>query len=320
MTARFYRLFEILVLASLTLSVLYGDVTARYKTEMTMNPALSALAAGATKGADLAAPQEMTLRLKGGKEISSTAGFTSILDLPSKEMIVLDPATMRYAKMTYAQFVDEAAVPMPEPPAEARTGLATMKVSVSPSKLTGQTEVIQGVEAEEREMVVSIDGSAIPSAPDGPSIRMVMQLWTAKPVEALRVPAIHELSGYSLYSYVTMNPLASVEKMMKQLPGFANVFEPMVKELQSGTTILRMHVDMFMPGTAAMLRKDFGSAAAGGVPDDGAPFLQMNQELVELSTAPVPDSIFQIPEGYQEASASELVQAVLAKSKAAVRQ
>jgi hypothetical protein len=46
----------------------------------------------------------------------------------------------------------------------------------------------------------------------------------------------------------------------------------------------------------------------------------MNQEVAELSTAPVPDSVFQIPEGYQEAPASELIKALLAKSQAAAKQ
>jgi hypothetical protein len=100
--------------------------------------------------------------------------------------------------------------------------------------------------------------------------------------------------------------------MMKQLPGFSDGFEPLMKEMQKGTTVLRMHIDMFMPGMAAMLKQ---MPAA----DPDAPFMQMNQEVVELSTAPVPDSVFQIPEGYQEAPAGELVKGLLAKSQAAKR-
>jgi hypothetical protein len=48
--------------------------------------------------------------------------------------------------------------------------------------------------------------------------------------------------------------------------------------------------------------------------------MQMNQEVVELSPAPVPDSVFQIPEGYQEAPAGELIKGLLAKSQAAAKQ
>lgn len=321
MDTRFYRSFAILVLASITLSLLRADVTTRYKTEITMNPALSALVAGAMKGADLAAPQETALRLKGGKGFSSSMGFVSIIDFPSKEITVLDAAGMRYAKMPLEQFVDEAARAMPELPATASAALAATKTSVSPARLTGRTAVIQDVEAEEREIVVSMEGPAIPNAPPADlSMRMVIELWTAKSSEVLRVPAIRELTGYSLYSYATMNPAASMDKMMKQLPGFASALGPLMKEMQNGTIMLRMHLDMFMPAMAAMLqRMAAGGNAAGAGPDDGAPFVEVNQELVELSTAPVPDSVFQIPEGYQQASPSELVQALLAKSKGALQ-
>jgi len=315
MHTRSHRWFAILVLASAIVSTLHADVTTRYKTEVTINPALSAIAAGARKGADLAAPQETGLRLKNGKGFSSSLGISSIIDFPNKELTVLDPATQRYAKMTSEQFFDEASRAIPEMPASARDAMAAMKTSVSASRLTGRTATIQGVEAEEREIVISIEGPDVPGAPAALSMRMVMQLWNAKASEVLRVPAIRELTGYSLYAFATTNPVANIEKMMKQLPGFGSAFEPMMKEMQTGTPMLRMHMDMFMPGMAAMLKRMTGAGL-----EDSAPFLQLNQELVELSTAPVPDSVFQIPEGYREAPPSELVQALLAKTKAASQQ
>jgi hypothetical protein len=318
MNPRLYRSFAILVLASAALSTLRADVTTRYETRMMMNPAIAALAAGAMKAADLGAPQETSLRLKGGKGFASSMGFTSIVDLSTKEITVLDAATTRYAKMTSEQFVDEAARAVPEVPASARAAIAAMKSSVSSTKLTGRTAVIQGVEAEEREIVVTVEDPAIPNAPAGPSIRMVMQLWNAKAGEITRVPAIRELNGYSLNSYATMNPIANIDRMMKQFPGFAGAFEPLMKEMHSGTTILRMHIDLFMPAMIAMLQRM--PAAPGAGLDDKAPIVQVNYELVELSSAPVPDSVFQIPEGYQEAAPSELMQALLAKAKASAQQ
>ncbi len=267
--------FAILVLASAIVSTLRADVTTRYKTEITMNPAIAAMAAGAMKGVDLAAPQETGLRLKNGKGFSSTSGFSSIIDFPTKELTVLDPATMRYAKMTSEQFLDEAAKAIPEIPAAARDAMASMKTSVLATRLTGRTAMIQGVEAEEREIVISVEG---PGAPAAVSMRMVMQLWTAKASEVLRVPAIRELTGYSLYTFATTNPIASIEKMMKQLPGFGSAFEPIMKETQTGTPLLRMHVDIFMPGMAAMLKNmtAAGNGAAAGL-DETAPLFQLNQ-------------------------------------------
>ncbi len=156
-----------------------------------------------------------------------------------------------------------------------------MKTSVSSTRLTGRTATIQGVEAEEREIVVTVDGPPVPSAssgnaPAGPSIRMVMQLWTAKAGEVTRVPAIRELTEYSLDSYATMNPIANIDKMVKQFPGLASALEPLMKEMHSRTPMLRMHVDLFMPAMVAILQR---MAAVG----DG-PFVQVNYELVELST------------------------------------
>jgi hypothetical protein len=240
-------------------------------------------------------------------------GFTSIVDLSTKEITVLDAATTRYAKMTSEQFADEAARAIPEMPASARAAIAAMKTSVLPAMLTGRTATIQGVEAEEREIVLTVDGPAIPNAPSGPAIRMVMQLWNAKAGEITRVPAIRELNGYALNSYATMNPIANIDRMMKQFPGLSGAIEPLMKEMHSGTSILRMHIELFMPALVAMLQHGAGL-------DASAPIVRVNYELVELSSAPVLDSVFQIPQAYQETSPSELMQALLRKGKAAAQQ
>jgi hypothetical protein len=187
--------------------------------------------------------------------------------------------------------------------------------------VTGRTAVIQGVEVEEREIAVSIEGLAMPNMPAGPMVKMVVQLWSAKPGEVMRVPSIRELTGYSLWSYATMNPAASMGKAMKQIPGFADIFEPLMKEMMKGATVLRVRMDMFMPAMAAMLqRMPAGGNPSGASIDPNEPFMQMNQEVVEISSAPVPDSVFQIPEGYQEAPASDLIKGLLAKSQAAAKQ
>jgi hypothetical protein len=223
--------------------------------------------------------------------------------------------------MTSEQFADELVKALPQMSAATSAALASVTPSVSPASLTGRTAVIQGVAAEEREMVVSMEGPAIPNAPAGLAVRMVMQIWAAKSSEATRVPAIRELTAHSLESFANMNPMANLERVMKQLPGFGDSLEPFLKETQNGTVILRMHIDLFIPAMAAIMKqKAAADDGAGAALDEGAPFAQVNQELVELSTEPIPDSAFQIPEGYREVSSSELVQAVLAKTKAALQQ
>ena len=88
-------------------------------------------------------------------------------------------------------------------------------------------------------------------------------------------------------------------------------FDPIAKEMQKGTTILRMRTEMFMPGMAALFGAGF---------DPAAPLMQMTTEAAELSSSPVPDSVFQVPEGYKEAPASELIKDMFAKSQVAARQ
>ena len=313
MTCRFRTFASIFPLA-LTLSVAHADVTIRYKMEIKTNSALPAQMARVM-------PQETVLRLKGGKGFSTSMGFNSIIDFTTKEITLLDPASKRHAKLPYDQFGEEMSRAMPEMPAEARAAMPSMKTDVSPARVTGRTAVIQGVEAEEREIAVSVEGPAMPNMPPGPTVKLVIHLWSAKPGEVLRVPAIRELTGYSLWSYATMNPTAFMDKMMKQLPGLAGAFVPLMEEMQKGAAVLRVQMDMFMPAMAAMLqRMPAGSNPTAASYDPNEPFMQMNQEVAELSTAPVPDSVFQIPEGYQEAPASELIKGLLAKSQAAAKQ
>ena len=309
-----FRAFASIFLLPLTLSVAHADVTLRYKMEFKTNPGLPAqMPAGFM-------PQETVLRLKNGKGFSAFMGYNSIVDFTTREITLLDTAGKRYAKLPYDQFGEEMANAMPEMQAQTRAAMPSMKADVSPAGETGRTAVIQGVEAEEREIEVSVEGPAVPGMPAGPMVKIVVDLWRAKPGEVVRVPAIRELTGYALWSYATMNPIGFMGKMMKQLPGFSDIFEPLMKETQQGPTVLRMHMDMFMPAIAAMMqRMPAGSNPAGVSYDPNEPFMQINQEVAELSTDPVPDSVFQIPEGYREAAASDLIKGLLAQSQAAAK-
>ncbi|HEV3200792.1 MAG TPA: energy transducer TonB [Bryobacteraceae bacterium] len=304
-----------LFLMPLTLSVLHADVTLRYKTDVTLNPALpAAMAEAATKGIDSAISREHVLRFKEGKGFSTSLGYDSITDFTTKEITFVDTAGKRYAKLKSDQVGQEMAGAIPELPARSREAMASMKASVTPARLTGRTAVIQSVDAEERELVWSMEGPAMPNMPPGPMIKMVLQVWTAKPGEAMRVPAFRELTGYSTWSYATMNPAATMAKVIKQFPGFSDTFGSLFEEMHQGTTVLRMHVDMFMPALVAMLQRiPGGNTAFGASFDPDSPFMQLNQEASEISNAPVPDSVFQVPEGYQEVAASELFKGLLSR-------
>jgi hypothetical protein len=298
-----------LFLLPFTLSVLSADVTLRYKTEMTMNLP-SAVAAAASSAMNNALPHETVLLEKDGKALSSFNTYNAITDFNTKQVVLLDTAGKRYAKTDPAQFLDATAAAMPQIPAAASALFASMKMTVSPARVTGRTAIIQGVEAEEKEIVLTVDGPQIPGMPPGPMVREVLQIWLAKQSEILRVPAIRELTGYQLWSVATTNPAAAIGALLKQLPGAADMIETM-KSAQQGV-MLRMHVAMFMPSMAQVLRAmPAGNNPGAAAIDPAAPIMEMNQEAVEISSAAIPASSFAIPEGFQEVPAADLIKTML---------
>ena len=78
-------------------------------------------------------------------------------------------------------------------PEQARAMLASMKTNLE-SRSTGRTAAIQGIQAEEQEFVLTMD-MPLPGGPATPSpfMKMVMQVWIAKPEETQRVPALQEI-------------------------------------------------------------------------------------------------------------------------------
>jgi hypothetical protein len=299
----------VLLLLPFTVSVLSADVTVRYKSELTMNLTLPGLPNPA-KAVEGLLPQERTLLEKDGKALSSmNAGFTAITDFNTKEIILLDPGGKRFAKLDSARLGEALGKAVPEIPAAAL--LSSMKMNVSAPKLTGRTETIQGIEAEEQEMELSIDGPALPGMPPGPMIREVMQIWMAKQSEMLRVPAVRELTAYALYSMATTNPTAQLEALFKQIPGLSDAFASMQKNMQTGV-LLRMHIAAYMPGLAQLMRPAQTNGASAGF-DPNAPLMQLNQEMVEISSGSIAASQFEVPPGFQEVAAAELITDMLPK-------
>jgi hypothetical protein len=311
----------VLCVAALFAGTLSADVTLRYKNEIKLNPSLPPqMAQQAMKGMGAALPAETVLQLKEGKGYSGAGGFRTIVDFTSQKMTLLDPENKRYGTFAPDQLATEMSKIFAEMPEQARAAMAAMKFGAE-SKMTGRSATIQGIEADEREVVITIEGPPMPNVPPGPMMRMVVQFWTAKDSETMRVPAIRELKGYNLWAYATMNPAASLEKMFQQMPGMGDAMSKFMKEMQtSKSALLRMHSSMFMPGMAAMMKQmPPGQSPFGANFDADAAFLEMNQELSEISTAPVPDTVFQVPDGFKSVAAGEIIHDMLTKAQAAAK-
>ena len=233
-----------------------ADVTLRYKTAFKLNPSLPPqMTEQVTKGmADFMMP-ESVIQLKEGKGASSYGKLRSVTDFTKQRTTLIDPEKKRIATMSVEQLTDEVVKMMAEMPGQARDGMAAMK-STAESRVTGRTETILGIEAEEREVTISMEGPALPNMPPGPMFKMGIQFWTAKAGEVLRVPALREITGYNLWANATMNPAGAVEKMLKQMPGMGESIGKIMKEMEAAKmTMLRSNFRMWMPALAAMMKQ-----------------------------------------------------------------
>jgi hypothetical protein len=144
----------------------------------------------------------------------------------------------------------------------------------------------------------------------GPMMKMLMQIWTAKPEEAQRVPAVQELQNYTASASSAMNPMEMVKQVFSALPGLGDSLGSMIADMsKSGSMSMRAHTEVSMPFLAAMAKQ--------GVPlppgfDATTPLIQMNQELVELSTEPVDAALFEIPADYQAATLDDILKGIVA--------
>jgi len=304
------RPLRFILLIPFTLSVLSADVTVHYKTEIKMNMSLPGMP-DPTKTLGAALPHDMTLIEKDGKALSAiNPGLTAITDFNTKQVVLLDAAGKRFAKMDADKLGEAMSKAVPQMPANVAGLLSSMKMNVGAPKPTGRTETIQGVEADEQEMELTVEGAALPGMPPGPMVREVIQFWLAKQTEVLRVPAIRELTGYALWSVVTTNPAGQMEAVLKQMPGMADAVNAMRQPMQSGV-MLRMHMAIYVPLLAQLMGQTKGANGAAAGLDPNAPLMQMNQEVTELSSAPIAASQFEIPAGFQEAAAADIINAMM---------
>jgi hypothetical protein len=100
------------------------------------------------------------------------------------------------------------------------------------------------------------------------------------------------------------------------MPGFGDAFEEMMKDLQSAEVpaVLRMQMEMYMPMIGAIMKQNPQARADLGAGfDQDAPFGTTNLDLAEISTAAIPDSVFQVPGGLKQVPVSDILKDMMAK-------
>jgi hypothetical protein len=302
----------VLLLAPLAPSV-WADATLRYHTDIQTSGAIG-IAMPINQA--LGGLRDMVIRIKGNKAYSSQGNLISIMDLMTQELILIDAPHKRFASVPASQYTAQLKSAVPAMPEATRAVFASMKSNVV-SRSTGRTATIQGIQTEEQEFVLSID-MPLPGAPPtpGPFMKMVMQVWTAKPGETERVPALQEFRNYTA-SASAMNPADMMKQVLGGLPGMGDSMGAMIEEIsKKGALSLRMHTEVFLPALAILSRQLPQRPGQPPLPvlDPDAPLMQMNQEVVELSTDPLDDSLFQVPQDYQAAPLEDILKAAVSQA------
>jgi len=301
------RFAVIAVVLSALVPLMRADATLRYhtNTELADGTAVVTSAFQALRDS-----RDMVIRMKGNKTYSETGHLVLIMDLKTQVLTTMDPVNKRYATVPASQYADQAKIAMPAVPEQARAMLAAIKSTVE-THSTGRTATILGIETEERETILTLDlpMAGLPAA-GGPLVKVIIQAWAAKPEEVQGKPVLQELKTYMASATSAMNPAEMVKQIGAIIPGFGDNLSGMISDMtKDGAVTLRTHMEIMMPLLGILTRQMPQQPGQPPLPavDPNAPLMQTNQELVELSSDPVDEAIFEVPADYQAVSLEEVL-------------
>jgi len=269
----FYR--PALVLLSAVPALLKADATIRYQIE--------------TSVARLADQKSSSaVYMKGNKGATVDDHETTIVDFAKQEVTIMDPKRRKYAMIPATEYGDRMSQRMSSAMSQGAAveeALKSMKGTCA-TKESVSTETIQGIQTQERDVTCSMTmpmpagvQQGTGGAMTGMGMKLVRRTWSATPGERVRVPGLWQLSGFELWQKYFMNPTGGFAKIM---PG---VMAPLMEAMDKNQVVmLRMTMEMSM---------NFPSPVAGAAAD--APLMKMSQEAVDVSTAPLDDSLFAVP-------------------------
>ncbi len=259
-------------------------------------------------------PSGSVIRIKGTKSYADMGQMVVLSDSASDQVTILNPKTKQYATGSFSDYMDKLAATVQATsanlgamPAEAQQILQSMKLDVQ-TKKTGQVGTIQGILAEESVITVSMGMSV--AGTTMPMMRMEMHCWIAQPNEVARIGGLQELTDYTARNKSAFDPTEMLSKIIGQMPGMGEQIRKEMTAFMSigGSLLLKMSVGAYSPAIAQMMQQT-GQPTAGV--DPNAPMFQMQNDLAELSTAPIDDSVFAVPADYQAAPMEDLVKTML---------
>ncbi len=304
-------------------ALLHADTTIRFKMDMKLAAGLPPAATEQiAKNQQTQFPRETVVEIKGDKGYSNAGRTISLMDLTKQQITLVDPDHKLFATVYIKDFPGTlgAAMTLPSMPPAAQKFLESIKSDFSMQK-TGKTDAILGIQAEETEWTISLQMQIPAGLPPGLGalkpgdtitlMKMVMRIWTPLPAEVTRVPALTEFAAHS-WKQLSADPATSMQQMLPNFPGLSDSLTKMAQEMAKSTgPALKTHVELYIPVLAQLggLMQGRAQPPILGTYDPSTPFVETDNEVVEISTAAVDDSVFNIPSDYQAATLSDLLKA-----------
>lgn len=321
------RTFSLAVAALLIAPVLRADVTLRYKNEIKAGASATPLLQFLSKAKNPFISQSSVIQIKGSQAYVTTGAFVTIMDFSKQLITLIDPEHKQYTTVYMKDYADQVLSILPGgktvAPADAQRLADLMKTSFSSEK-TGRTDTVLGIQVEETQLTLTMDSvspsGAAPSpdatqaSPQQHLMRMVIHIWTATPSEIERVSALQELvKTYGSDTNAVMNPDGIMEKTFSQFPGMGADFTKMMDELAKTKAVtLKSEIEIYSPMLVNALKSmpQDGQTAHPDV-DPEAPLMEIHMDAVELSAAPIADSLFEVPDDCHVTTVPDFLHALI---------
>jgi hypothetical protein len=317
-----------------------ADVTIRFNSDFKLGVQVPGMTPEGLNSATNPLPKTTSVQIKGDKEYSNSGLVSVLSNLGTDEVTLIDPAhkqfTTTYAKDYLAEITASLPTGASIPPA-VQLFLDSMKMNFS-SRKTGRTEMIQGVLVEESELTLTIEmplpgalPGALPAPPPAsgtngqptprtsaqkgqpiPLMKIIANVWSPAQSEIERVPALAEWNKYKAASTAAvLGPLDGMQKVLSSVPGIGKTLSPMFEDLSKNSPLpLKLHLEVYAPFMAQLAPV---LKAQGKLPPDfdpNGPLAKVDSEAVVLSSAPIDDSVFQVPSDYHATPLADLMKSI----------
>jgi Domain of unknown function (DUF4412) len=234
---------------------------------------------------------------KGDKMASEMGETTMIIDFDAQTVTSIDKAHKTYTVSKVSDFNSDA----------AKDAKIDMSIDF---KETGQHKTINGFDVNQAVMTMQMDMAQ--GAQSGMKMQMEMELWVSPDVPGYKELEAFYKRNMSRFPWAAMVPnttpsmrdnMIAMQKKMAQIHG-APVLEimrtkmAMTPQQQAQMDKARAQMEAMQkqggPQAAAMAQAMARITSGGG--------MEITSESSGFSAAPVPDSVFAIPAGYQQAA------------------